>query len=148
MPRALAADVFNCVFNTSLDLSLPIRVSQLEQALAHTRAANGGQLPYVACVQLDRSQNHLMAQEDGLNAKRRKKRRGFKEKNPHIRPPTWPMRLNTRFGREYNCLADGSCEQCKKDVRAWMAEHGDIFDLRICKWWDARALSGLQKSVV
>ena len=99
MQMELLADVFNCVFNTSLDSSLPIWVSQLEQALAHTRAANGGQLPYVACVQLNRSQNHLMAQEDGLNAKRMKKGRGYKEKNPHIRPTTWPMRLNTRFSR-------------------------------------------------
>ena len=101
---------------------------------AHTRAANGGQLPYVACVQLDRSQNHLMAQEDGLNAKKTKKGRGYKDTNPHIRPTTWPRHLNTRFGREYNCLADGLCEQRKQDVHAWMAEHGDIFDLQVVGW--------------
>lgn len=113
----LAADIFNVVFNTDLDLSHPVRVHDMDAALARTRAAHGG-LPYKMAIQLDRSQNHLARFPTALNAKTMKKGRGVTNdgKNPHIRPTLWPRRAVDIH--QLNCMGEDQpmCELCQRDV--------------------------------
>ena len=79
-----------------------------------------------------------MALENGLNAKKMTKGRGFKTNNPHIRPTTWPCRMGSdgtpSDSRAWNCLADGSCTICKQDLVHHFKKHGNIFDLQVVGW--------------
>ena len=116
----LACDIFNAVFNTSLDLSCPIRVNDLAIALAKTRLENGGELPFKMIMQLDRSQNHLAKYPTGLCTSKMRKGRNL-TKNPHIRSTRVPKRPGD-IERQTNCKTDGSCEICKKEVEAFNGE--------------------------
>ena len=132
MQMHLLGSIFNVVFNTSLDLSCDIRVSELEAALEATRAANDGQLPYEMVLQLDRSQQHLMARDGGLNAKKMRKGRGYEDANPHIRSSVWPRQPVDI--RQENCRADGSCEKCKAELAEYKEKHGNSDDFQAIGW--------------
>jgi len=136
MQMELAADIFNLVFNTSLDLSVPVRVSQLQAALNEVRASRYyGDLPYLMAAQLDRSQNHLAMGEEALCASNMRASRGpGKNRNrPHIRPTYWIGHAFRKDIRAKNCLADGSCTLCKAD-QAEAAANGKSLNLQVIGW--------------
>lgn len=145
MQMILASDIFNVVFNTELDLSLPIRVNDLESALVLTRLSNDGELPYKLCVQLDRSQNHLCKFPHGLCASKMRKGRNLKRNNPHIRSTRVPKRVGD-IERAINCLSDGSCEICKKEVADFGGESQVPEDWQ-CVGWKGLELVCMERGI-